>query len=128
MPRGDQSASSLVPGLVTQPPRAEDVVRTHFPAGTRDGLSVPVVGGVAVVALSGDPAAIDEETGRRMLAQLAWTLRQDQQVRAVQLNVGGGAITLPEGSAQGTSTPATGSTRTGSGRSRTSTPSRTAGW
>ncbi len=102
VPRGDQSASSLVTGLVTQlPEELRDVVRTDFPAGTRDGLSVPVVGGVAVVALSGDPAAIDEETGRRMLAQLAWTLRQDQQVRAVQLNVGGGAITLPEGSAQG---------------------------
>ena len=102
VPRGDQSASSLVTGLVTQlPEELQDVVRTDFPAGTRDGLSVPVVGGVAVVALSGDPAAIDEETGRRMLAQLAWTLRQDPQVRAVQLNVGGGAITLPEGSAQG---------------------------
>ena len=99
---GDQSASSLVRGLVTQPPDTLlDVVRSDFPAGTRDGLSVPVLGGVAVVALSGDPADIDEDTGRRMLAQLAWTLRQDPQVRAVQLNVGGGAITLPEGSAQG---------------------------
>ena len=102
VPRGDQSASSLVTGLVTQlPEELTEVVRSDFPAGTRDGLSVPVVGGIAVVALSGDPAAIDEETGRRMLAQLAWTLRQDPQVRAVQLNVGGSAITLPEGSSQG---------------------------
>ncbi|HEV2798806.1 MAG TPA: LpqB family beta-propeller domain-containing protein [Nocardioides sp.] len=102
-PRGDQLASSLVRGLVTQPPaELQDVVRTYFPAGTRDGLSVPIVaGGIAAVSLSGDPAAVDDETDRGMLAQLVWTLRQEPQVRAVQLTVGGRAVNLAEGSSQG---------------------------
>lgn len=99
VPRGDQFASSLVRGLVTQPPPAlNGVVRTYFPAGTRDGLSVPIVSGIATVSLSGDPDAVDVETARGMLAQLAWTLRQEPQVRAIQLSVGGRAI-----SAEGTS-------------------------
>lgn len=102
VPKGDQSASSLVRGLVTQPPpELQDVVRTYFPAGTRDGLSVPIVGGIAAVALTGDPAAVNEETGNRMLAQLAWTLGQEQQVRAIQLSVGGRAITAAAGSSRG---------------------------
>ncbi|MCF6379789.1 LpqB family beta-propeller domain-containing protein [Nocardioides KLBMP 9356] len=102
VPRGDRSASSLVRGLVTPlPAELTGVATTFFPAGTRDGLSVPIIGGIAVVDLSGDPAAVDEETGRRMLAQLAWTLRQDPRVRAIQLSVGDRAITVPEGSSEG---------------------------
>ena len=102
VPRGDQFASSLVRGLVTQPPpELQDVVRTYFPAGMRDGLSVPIAGGIAAVSLAGDPAAVDEETGRRMLAQLAATLGQEQQVRAIQLSVGGRAISPAEGSSDG---------------------------
>jgi hypothetical protein len=102
VPRGDQSASSLVRGLVTRPPtELRDVVRTYFPAGTRDGLSVPIVSGIATVSLADDPAAVSEETGERMLAQLAWTLRQEQRVRAIQLSVGDRAIIPPEGSSLG---------------------------
>jgi hypothetical protein len=88
---------------VTQPPaELQDVVRTYFPAGTRDGLSVPIIaGGIAAVSLSGDPAVVDDAADRGMLAQLAWTLRQEQAVRAVQLTVGGRAVTLAEGSSQG---------------------------
>ena len=102
VPQGDQSASSLVRGLVTRPPiELQDVVRTYFPAGTRDGLSVPIVSGIATVSLSGDPDAVSDETGQRMLAQLAWTLRQEQRVRAIQLSVGDRAIIPPEGSSLG---------------------------
>ncbi len=102
VPRGEPFASSLVRGLVTQPPpELQDVVRTYFPAGTRDGLSVPIASGIAAVSLSGDPDAVDEETGSRMLAQLASTLGQEQQVRAITLSVGGRAINPPEGSTRG---------------------------
>lgn len=98
-PKGEQFASSLVRGLVTQPPAdLQDVVTTYFPPGTRDGLAVPIDGGIAAVSLSGDPDAIDDETGDRMLAQLAWTLRQDPRVRAIQLSVGGRVIDTPDGS------------------------------
>jgi hypothetical protein len=101
-PKGEQFASSLVRGLVTQPPeRLQDVVRTYFPPGTRDGLSVPIASGIAAVSLAGDPAAVDDEEGERMLAQLVWTLRQEQRVRAVQLSVGSRMIDTPGGSSPG---------------------------
>lgn len=92
-PRGDQFASSLVRGLVTQPTaEATDVVRTYFPPGTTQGLSVPIVSGIARVALSGDPDAVDDDTADRMRAQLAWTLRQDDRINAIELSVGGQAF------------------------------------
>jgi hypothetical protein len=97
-PRGDQLASSLVGGLLTQPSDAsQDVSRTYFPAGTSQGLSVPISNGIAGVALSGEPDAIDEETAKRMLAQLAWTLKQEQRINAVQLSVGGRAFSITGG-------------------------------
>lgn len=87
-PRGDQLASSLVRGLLTQPSgEAADVARTYFPPGT-EVASVPISGGIAEVALSGDPNAIDQDTADRMLAQLVETLRQEPRINAVQLSVG----------------------------------------
>ena len=101
MPRGDQFASSLVRGLLSQPTgESQDVARTYFPAGTTQGLSVPITSGIAEVALSGDPDAIDHETAERMLAQLVWTLRQEPLIRAVQLTVGDRAFGGPGGSTQ----------------------------
>ncbi len=98
-PRGDQFASSLVRGLLTQPSEeSQEVSRTYFPAGTTQGLSVPINSGIAEVALSGDPDAIDDETAQRMQAQLGWTLRQDPRINAMQLSVGGQAFGLPGGS------------------------------
>ena len=101
-PKGEQFASSLVRGLVTQPPvELQDVVRTYFPPGTRDGLSVPIANGIAAVSLTGDLADVDDDTGGRMLAQLVWTLRQEPQVRAVQLSVGGRVLDTPDASSPG---------------------------
>ncbi len=101
VPRGEQFASSLVRGLVAQlPPESADVVRTYFPAGTSQGLSVPIVSGIASVDLSGDPDAVDGETADRMLAQLVWTLRQDLDIKAVQLSIGGRPFSFQGGSTQ----------------------------
>ncbi len=101
VPRGDQFASSLVRGLLTQPTgESQDVVQTYFPAGTTQGLSVPISSGIAEVALSGDPDAIDEDTAQRMIAQLVWTLRQEPRINAVRLSVGGRPFGLPGGSTQ----------------------------
>ncbi|HSU02134.1 MAG TPA: LpqB family beta-propeller domain-containing protein [Nocardioides sp.] len=91
-PRGDQLASSLVRGLLSQPAgESVDVARTYFPPGT-DIPSVPIRDGIAEVALSGDPNAVDQDTADRMLAQLVETLRQEPRINAVQLSVGGRAI------------------------------------
>ena len=92
-PRGEQFASSLVRGLVVQPAaESADVVRTFLPSGTTQGLSVPIVSGIARVALSGDPDAVDDDAADRMRAQLAWTLRQEGRINAVELSVGGQAF------------------------------------
>lgn len=102
VPRGDQFASSLVRGLLAQPTgESADVARTWFPPGTTHGLSVPInAAGIAEVSLSGDPDSVDDQTARRMLAQLTWTLRQDASIRAVQLSIGGRMISYQGGSTQ----------------------------
>ena len=53
-PRGEQFASSLVRGLLAQPSgESPDVARTYFPAGTTNGLSVPISSaGIAEVILA----------------------------------------------------------------------------
>ncbi|WP_210650455.1 LpqB family beta-propeller domain-containing protein [Nocardioides sp. SYSU D00065] len=93
VPRGDQFASSLVRGLLAEPGGGQrDVLRSYFPPGTSPGLSVPIESGIAQVALSGDPDAVDETTADLMRAQLAWTLRQEERINAVQLSIGGRAF------------------------------------
>jgi hypothetical protein len=101
MPRGDPFASSLVRALlVPLGEDAQDVVRTYFPPGTTHGVSVPITSGVAQVSLAGDPDAIDVVTARRMIAQLVWTVRQDDRIRALELTVGGRSFSLTPGSTQ----------------------------
>jgi hypothetical protein len=101
VPEGDQFASSLVRGLLTPPTgRAARVVRTFFPSGTTPGLSVPIKSGVAQVSLTGDGDAVAAETERRMLAQLAWTLSQEDRIGAVELRIGDRTIRLPGGATQ----------------------------
>ena len=99
VPRGDPFASSLVRGLLIPPnAQSEQVVRSYFPSGATLGLSVPITSGIAEVSLTGDPGAVDQETGERMLAQLVWTLRQDPRINAVRLTVGERAISFQSGS------------------------------
>lgn len=102
VPRGDQGVSELVRSLLSLPTDAADgVVRTFFPESAAPGLSVPISSaGVAEVTLDGDASAVDEDTAQRMLAQLAWTLRQVPRVRAVRLRVGDRAIGLRGGATQ----------------------------
>lgn len=102
VPSGEQFASSLVRGLAVQPDdTTPDVVQTYFPPGSAEGLAVPISSaGIATVALTGDPDAVDEETAQRMLAQLVWTLRQEPRIRAVELSIGGRALGGPSGSTQ----------------------------
>lgn len=98
VPRGDQFATSLVRGLLEDPAGGGPaIVRSFFPPGLERPLSVPIsAAGVADVNLEGDAGAVDEETTRRMLTQLTWTLRQDQRIRAVRLRISG-EETEPQG-------------------------------
>jgi hypothetical protein len=102
-PRGEQFASSLVRGLLAGPGSEPDVARTYFPPDTRLGLAVPIESGIAQVALSGDPDLVDQDAAARMLAQLVWTLRQDDRIGAVQLSIGDRSFSaVPGGSTQDT--------------------------
>ena len=102
VPRGEQLATSLVRGLLAGPSGADaELSRTFLPAGTRLELSVPISDdGVAEVTLEGNPSALAPEAAPMALAQLAWTLRQDPEVRSFRLMIGDERVSLPQGAAQ----------------------------
>lgn len=91
VPQGAQLATTLVRALVAGPSDTLGAVaRTFLPVGVSAGLSVPVDRhGVAAVDLKGDLGQQSDHALRLMTAQLAWTLRQDDSIRAVRLSIGG---------------------------------------
>lgn len=102
VPQGDQLATSLVAGLLEgPPPRARQVVRSFVPRGLAVGLSVPVDDrGVADINLVGDAPRLTAEESELMLAQLAWTLRQDPSIKALRVTMGGEDLPIPGGASQ----------------------------
>jgi hypothetical protein len=96
VPRGTKAATTLVSRLLEGPadPRVET---TAFPEGLSLDFSAPVSDdGVADIRLVGSPPPESQEAIERMLAQLAWTLRQEE-VTALRLNISGQEISLPGG-------------------------------
>src|SRR4051794_27833759 len=94
VPQGSQLASSLVRALVRGPHTSlGGVVRSFLPPGLTV-VSVPVSqDGVAQVTLNGPaPGPISSRTTRRMVAQLAWTLRQDPAIRTFRVSIAGQAL------------------------------------
>jgi hypothetical protein len=92
VPQGSQLASSLVRALVRGPsPASIGIERTFLPPGLQPVLSVPVGDdGLAEVTLNGpDPGPLNHRTTQSMLAQFAWTLRQDPSVTRFRLNIAG---------------------------------------
>lgn len=102
VPLGDQLASSLVSALLSgPPPLARGIVRSFLPPGLTVGLSVPVDDeGVAHVTLVGEAPKVTAEEAELMLAQLAWTLRQDPSISALRVNLDGTDLPLPGGASQ----------------------------
>lgn len=102
VPAGEQLATHLVSALLAGPPSsARGIVRSFLSARLTVGLSVPVdADGVADVALVGDAPRITAEEAELMLAQLAWTLRQDPSVTALRVSVNGEALPIPGGASQ----------------------------
>jgi hypothetical protein len=87
VPRGSQLATTLVRDLLNGPSGPAGVLRSFLPTGGSEGLSVPVTtDGIAQVDISSTTQQ-NERTLGLMRAQLAWTLRQDPTVQAVQITV-----------------------------------------
>lgn len=105
VPDGEQVATSLVGALLGErPPRDAAATRTFVPEELAAPRAVTVTpDGVAVVALepedegSEEVPVLDDLTTQRVLTQLAWTLRQDEQLRAMTLSVGDTDVPLPGG-------------------------------
>ncbi|MDQ4054221.1 MAG: LpqB family beta-propeller domain-containing protein [Actinomycetota bacterium] len=96
VPRGDQAATTLVSRLLEGPaePRVES---TAFPPGTDLDFSTPVFDdGIAEIRLVGNPPPASQEAIEKMVAQLAWTLRQEE-ITALRLTISGVEMSLPGG-------------------------------
>ena len=89
-------ATQLVRGLLGGPTSwIAPAVRTGFPEGTHLLVdAVPVVDGVAQVALSREVLSADETARQKLSAQLTWTLRQLPDVTGVAISVNGQPLTV----------------------------------
>jgi hypothetical protein len=95
VPRAADLASTLVRRLIAGPaPEWADHARNLLPAGADPAISVPVsADGLATVDLEGDvtmPGLVDRGL---LVAQLAWTLRQDSSVERLTVRVDGELVT-----------------------------------
>jgi len=101
VPRGRQLASALVDGLLSGPSSALSPYElTFLPSDLRSLVSVSVSStGVAQVDLANDaggdlmPPPAEAEL---LVAQLAWTLRQDPSIEAFRVSIGGRPVQLPD--------------------------------
>ncbi|MCB8958251.1 MAG: GerMN domain-containing protein [Nocardioides sp.] len=99
VPRGDQLPTALTRALLLGPgPGLEHVTQTFVPPGLSVAVGVTVSDdGVADVLLDGDAGQLSAKTVELMMAQLAWTLRQEPQVQSVRVSIGGQPVPLPGG-------------------------------
>ena len=95
VPRAADLASTLVRRLIAGPaPELTEHARNLLPPGTDPEISVPVSSdGVATVDLEGDVAVPGLVDRGLLVAQLAWTLRQDSSVERLSVLVDGEPVT-----------------------------------
>jgi len=99
IPRGEQTATNLVRGLLTGPGRElAQVTRSALPSRTDLDLSVVVTeSGVAEVPLSREILQVSVNELDRAADQLAWTLRQVPGITRVRITVAGAPVPLRGG-------------------------------
>ena len=99
LPRGEQLATSLISGPLAGPgPDRSGVTRSFLPKGLTLRLSVPVTAdGVADIQLDGSPTGQTAAAVERMMAQLAWTLRQEPAISSFRVTVGDDVVQGPDG-------------------------------
>jgi len=100
VPRGEQTATNLVRGLLAGPGRAlGDVATTAFPPHTvLDGLAVVVDdSGLAEVPLGPRSLSMSAVEVTRVVTELSRTLRQVPGIDRLRLTVDGSPLTLADG-------------------------------
>ncbi|WP_300682125.1 LpqB family beta-propeller domain-containing protein [Nocardioides sp.] len=101
VPRGNELATVLVRDLLLGPGKElEGLIHSVVPADVSQGLSVPIdANGVASIELSGngDDQVRSADATNKLIAQLAWTLRQDSDISRMQLSIGGQPVSLSNG-------------------------------
>ncbi len=99
IPRGEQTATNLVRGLLTGAGRGlAQVTRSALPSRTDLDLSVVVTeSGVAEVPLSREILQVSVNELDRAADQLAWTLRQVPGITRVRITVAGAPVPLRGG-------------------------------
>jgi hypothetical protein len=99
VPRGEQLATSLTQALLMGPGRGlRRVAQSFVPSGLKVPVGVSVSGdGVADVLLTGDAPQLSPKTVELMMAQFAWTLRQDPAIRSIRVSIGDVPVPLPGG-------------------------------
>jgi hypothetical protein len=95
VPRAADLASTLVQRLIAGPaPELADHARNLLPAGADPAISIPVsADGLATVDFEGDGAMPGLVDRGLLVAQLAWTLRQDPSVERLSVRVDGESVT-----------------------------------
>lgn len=99
IPRGEQTATNLVRGLLAGPgPALDEISRSALPSRTDLVLSVVVTeSGVAEVPLSREVLQASPGELSRAVDQLAWTLRAVPGIERVRITVDGAPVPLPGG-------------------------------
>jgi hypothetical protein len=100
VPRGEETATNLVRGLLAGPPTAlRQVAVSAFPAGLDLDLLAVVVddSGIADVPLGPEVLDLAPAELNRMVVQLAWTLRQVPGITRLRLSVNGTPMPLADG-------------------------------
>ena len=94
-----QLATELTRAVLRGPAgRLDDISRSFIPPGLELFGSVTVSDeGVADLSLRGYTGELTSQASQLMLAQLAWTLRQDPSVAAFRVSLGDQQVTLPGG-------------------------------
>jgi hypothetical protein len=97
--QGSQLATALVTALLRGPQRSlRRVEQSFFPPGLAVLVSVAVHGSLASVSLQGsDTGPLSPSNSQLLLAQLAWTLRQDPSIKTFKLTVVNRPVTDSEG-------------------------------
>lgn len=98
VPGGKQLASTLTQALLLGPSEGLDrVVKSFVPPGLTIAPSVSIRDGIADIALKGDEGQLSAESIELMMAQLAWTLRQDPRIESLRVSINGDPLPLPGG-------------------------------